>query len=349
MAQPPPAAARFHVIAAPHRTDLFPDTSRRKHRAVAAGLLIAVSLSAGCAAFVPSSLHTASRADKPASSDAPPTDRIAATGQPRGLLTAAPPFAWQTGGRTDAGQPLEIVTIGRGGFRTLLVGSVGGHDPAAVRLTEKVARYLHRNQAILGGIFVRVIRTLNPDGQQRRQYTNADRIYLNSRFPSDGRIPAGQSLPKEVQFLFRQVQDLKPQRILHLRTIPGDQGLIAASPGAAESARDAAQWLGFRLKSLPDAVRDGTLEAWAARRPDCDMITVAIPASTDPGDVWPLYGDAILSLLLDGSADSRRMAREQEHRQARQAQRFRRSRAAGSAAGSFHDDTAFDEVTAPRE
>ena len=40
------------------------------------------------------------------------------------------------------------------------------------------------------------------------------------------------------------------------------------------------------------------------------MITVAIPRSVNDADVWALFGDGLVSLLLDGDSKSRELARK---------------------------------------
>ena len=289
--------------------------------AAAACLLIT-----GCASFRASSLYQTSAVAvvKPAAADTTSragatSPRVASRSERGSLLQAAAPFAWTVAHTLPSGEPLQTATTGRGGFRSLIIGSVGGHDPLAIRLTDDLARSIHSNNFIVGGIETTVLRTLNPDGRRRQRLRNAAGIYLNNQFPDNGRIPnkniLGQ-LPAEIQFLMSWMQEHRPQRVIHIRTIAGDKGLVAASRGAWESATEVANWLEFPLKELPRSVRANTLEYWAANREDCDVIMFGLPRTTDETDVWPLYGDAVVSLLLDGSSTSRELARSQRQRQA---------------------------------
>ncbi len=227
------------------------------------------------------------------------------------------PFSWTTVATTTAGEPLQIASTGAGGFRTMVVGSVGGHDPIAVKLTEDLAHYLHNHRFIMGGADTTVLRTLNPDGLKLRRHRNASGVYLNNLFP---RHPGELSVadlrrrPREVRFLMEYISEHRPQRMIHIRTVRDSSGMLAVSHGAMDSGVEVAEWLGFGLRSLPKGVSRGTLESWAALRGDCDVITVGIPRQTAAGDTWQLYGDAILSLLLDGDSESRHMARELKKR-----------------------------------
>jgi len=277
---------------------------------------------------------------------------VASRGDVPHALAAATPFAWTNAAKVASGEQLQVVSVGKAGFRSLVIGSVGGHDPVAIRLTEDLARYLHSNNVIVGGIESTILRTLNPDGLQRRKHRNAAGIYLNNQFPADGSMPdhhAMTQLPKEVQFLMEYIEDYQPQRIIHIRSVKGDEGMVAASRGATNSAREVSDWLGFNLQKLPESVRATTLESWATQRDNCDVVTFGIPRSSDEADVWPLFGDAIVSLLLDGNTESRQLARKQKQRRAsRQHQQGRRQNRSTSA-DMFNEDTAQGRTTTPFE
>lgn len=226
-------------------------------------------------------------------------------------------LAWSTVAASGSGEPLQTISIGSGGFRSLVVGSVGGHDKVAVKLTEELARYVHRNHRIMGGVNVTVLRTLNPDGMKHGRQENSSGVYLNRRFPKNRPVPSPAELsrlPKEIRFLMGLVSDQRPQRIIHIRSVRGSRGMLAASHGAMDTGREVAEWLDFTVRKLPQDVRDGTLEAWAADRGDCDVIMIGVPRRTEADDVWAFYGDAVLSLLLDGDSESRRIAREEQKR-----------------------------------
>ena len=284
-----------------------------------AATVICLSLS-GCASLSPPSadsfLASGHLPGSPRHShyESYPGSRMAARELARGMAPRVP-FAWETAGYTAAGEELQTVVTGNGDFRSVIVGSVGGHDPDAVRLTEQLARYLHDNSLILGGIRTTVIRTLNPDGLWRHSYRNANGVYLNHRFPSDGpSVRADRQSPEEVRFLLRILRDERPHRVIHIRTVRDVRPMIAATGGAMISAGEVSDWFDADLQHLPEASVAGTMETYIAKRHACDMITVGIPRSTPKSDVWILYGDGVLSLLLDGDSESRRMARERNPR-----------------------------------
>lgn len=265
-----------------------------------AGVLIVCCLLSGCATFTDTSLQDPFRS------------AVEPVRQHR-VLTS--PFAWKESGSTSKGEPLQTAAAGTDGFRTLVVGSAGGDDPAALQLTEDLARYVHENQLIMGGFRTTILRTMNPDGLKLGQHENAAGLYLNDHFPKKGQtlsLAELRRLPREVQFVTGHVIEQRPQRIIHIRSIRDARGMVAVSSGAADSGREFAEWLGFETRRLPEDVSSGTLESWAAHRGDCDVITVGIPETTRPQEAWALYGDAVLSLLLDGDSESRRVARERK-------------------------------------
>lgn len=275
-----------------------------------AGVCAACFLLSGCAVFTPHPVDDYSQG----SQRAPLQDPFRARHELTNYNTR---FAWKTAATTAAGEPLQIASSGREGFRTFIVGSVGGHDPVAIQLTEDLARYLHNNQMIMGGIRATVLRTLNPDGLKLRRHENADDLYLNDLFPTNGREPSRSELgrlPVEVRFTMSEIISQRPQRVVHIRTVSNKRGMLAVSHGAMESGREVAQWLDFQVRNLPADVARGTMESWASSRGDCDVICVGIPEQTKSEEVWALYGDAVLSLLMDGSSESRQVAREKQQR-----------------------------------
>ena len=229
-----------------------------------------------------------------------------------GVLVAPPqPFAWEPNGASSGGRAFLTFSPGDDGYRSLVVGSVGGNDPVAVELVEQLARRLHDDSLILGGFDCTIIRTLNPDGEANKKFLNQKSQYINEFFPQTG----GKSVvdqPAEVAFLLKQLRDHQPQRVVHVRTIKGAVGVIAASESCQTAAKEAADWLGFKLVKLPENAKSpGSMERFISTSGSSDMITFAIPESTDRGELWGRYGDTLLNLLLGDDAATRELARQQ--------------------------------------
>jgi len=225
-------------------------------------------------------------------------------------IDAPKPFAWTTIGKTSGDRSFQTVTIGDDGYRTLVIGSVAGNDPLALELVEQLARHLHNSKTILGGFQSIVLRTLNPDGEALHKVLNAKGQYINHGFPKDNGIADGNQ-PVEVTFLLHQIATLQPQRVIHVRTIEGNTGLVAASSGCLPTANEARDWLGFRVISLPGKAVSGSLERHLASAGRCEVMTFAIPATAKKSELWDRYGDALQNLLLGEDAKARELAGQQ--------------------------------------
>ena len=226
-------------------------------------------------------------------------------------ISAPKPFAWKSEGRTAGGRSFQIVSVGDDGYRTLVAGSVGGNDPVALELVDQLARRLHRDSVILGGVTCTIVRSLNPDGEVNQSFLNDKGQYINYGFPKNGTASPNQ--PAEVTWILKTLQDLQPQRIVHIRTVEGADGVIASSASCRSVAKEAADWLRFRLIMLPESARDaGSLERYVSTTGNSEIITVGIPDKTPRAEVWDRYGDAILNLLIGDDAATRELARKQQ-------------------------------------
>jgi len=232
--------------------------------------------------------------------------------KPKGVLVNPPkPFGWERDGKSTGGRPFLTVSAGHDGYRTLVVGSVGGNDPAALELVEMLARRLHNDSVILGGFECTVLRTLNPDGEANHKYLNQNGQYVNDFFPKSGeKSPADQ--PAEVAYLLKQLKERQPQRVVHVRTVKGANGLIASSESCLPAAKEAAEWVKFRLVRLPENGRSSsTMERYISTTGSSDMLTFAFPETTPRTELWDRYGDTLLNLLLGEDNATRELARKQ--------------------------------------
>ncbi|MEY3458896.1 MAG: hypothetical protein RL215_2053 [Planctomycetota bacterium] len=221
-------------------------------------------------------------------------------------------FVWLRSGKSAGGRPFEIARSGTQGFRTLFVGSALGNDPAALQLIDKLAKHLHEHALILGGFETAVIRTLNPDGALSGQSVNALGRYVNGRFPPSPATAPAASTP-EVGFLLESVRSFKPQRVIHIRTIAEQSGVIAASENAAETAQAVAAALKFSRLVYPEQARAGSLERCLSSEARFEVITLAIPSSdVSETDLWERYGDTLLNLIQPQSLPEREASREQQ-------------------------------------
>lgn len=249
--------------------------------------------------------------DSPKMDTSPSKPPAVVSAVPKGILVTPPkPFSWQQMAVSTGNRPFLTATIGEDGYRTLVVGSIGGNDPIALELVDQLTRHLHEDSVIIGGFESTVIRTLNPDGEANRKFLNQKDQYINHGFPRTGETAAADQ-PVEVSFLLERLQQLQPQRVLHIRTVQGETGLIASSASCQTVAKEAADWLKFKLVNLPDKAVAGSMERYLAAKGSCDMITLAIPENSKTDALWNLYGDTLLNLLLGDDFATREVARKQ--------------------------------------
>ncbi len=224
-------------------------------------------------------------------------------------IDAPKPFGWAQVGKTTGNRSFQTVSVGDEGYRTLVVGSVAGNDPLAIELIEQMARHLHEGKTIFGGFQATILRTLNPDGEALRKVFNEKGQYINHGFPKDdGVVDADQ--PTEVSFLLEQIRTLKPQRVIHVRSVEGNNGVIATTIASQAAANAAADWLDFRVIKLPDVAVSGSLERHLASSGSCEVLTFALPSTTKKKELWNRYGDALQNLLLGDDAAAREVARQ---------------------------------------
>lgn len=240
-----------------------------------------------------------------------PGPRIASSAAGKGIVSAPKPFAWEVLGKSTGGHNIEGVRVGSGGYRVLIIGSLSGNDPDAIDLTEALARHIHENSIILGGIQATIVRTGNPDAERNGQLATAPAARLNRLFPGSDLKVADARQKAEIGLLLDLIEEERPQRIIHIRSYPGVSGIIAATSGTAGAAKDVSEWHDLKFIELPGPSRDGTLERYIATQQSCDIVTFAFPSeSDDDAPVWQTYGDTLLNLLLDEDFESRKLARE---------------------------------------
>ncbi|MCA9011896.1 MAG: hypothetical protein KDB01_19225, partial [Planctomycetaceae bacterium] len=224
-------------------------------------------------------------------------------------IDAPKPFAWTAIGKTSGNRSFQTVTIGDEGYRAFVIGSVAGNDVLAVDLVDQLAQHLHGGKTILGGFHTTLIRTLNPDGEALDRILNEKGQYINHGFPKDNGVADGNQ-PAEVSFLLERIETLKPQRLIHVRTIESESGVIAASSACLPTAQVIADWLGFRVIHLPERAVSGSLERYLASSERCEVMTFAIPSTAKKNELWDRYGDALQNLLMGEDQVSRELARQ---------------------------------------
>ncbi|MFN9718787.1 MAG: hypothetical protein ACK58L_08850 [Planctomycetota bacterium] len=254
--------------------------------------------------------HDSGVGGKPSGDTAARVSKTANSGSAGMVVKAPDSFSWKPVGNSSGNRPFQVAHIGEEGYRTLVLGSVGGKDPLSIELVDCLARHLHQNSIILGGFECTIVRTMNPDGDANGKLRNQKGEYVNSGFPKT-LAEASKVSMAEPKFVLEQIERLKPQRIVHIRTVSSGVGVVATGFSSQTAAREAAEWMKFKMVMLPDKSAPGQLERYVSTSGVADMITIGIPESTPKEELWNLYGDIILNLLLAEDFATREIARKQ--------------------------------------
>lgn len=205
-------------------------------------------------------------------------------------------MTWESTGKTAGGRSFQIVTTGDEGFHTLIVGSAVGNDPVAIELVDQLARHLHENSLILGGFQTTILRTLNPDGEAILKSVNGHGNYVNRGFPTIALATSKTSTPESV-FLLKLITDLKPSRVVHLRTVPGTTGAVGASRNCERLSEQIAESRKLKQFTFPENINEGTLEFYLSSFTKTEIMTLAIPAEITSDVAWDLYQDTLLNMI----------------------------------------------------
>ena len=235
------------------------------------------------------------------------TQRLATRKEVRGIVFAPKPFRWDLAGQSAGNRDLQKITAGSGDYRILVIGSLAGHDPSAIELTETLAREIHDNSIVLGGIEVTVIRNANPDGELSYSSNNDDGVRVSRQF-ADNAV----NTSREAKLIQRMLKQKTFHRIIHVRGHSNPDGVIAANTSAKMAAREVSSWLGMEFVSLPGRSKEGTLERWICESHDADIVTFAIPRNADEESLWEVYGDSLMNLLLEEDFETRELTRKRQ-------------------------------------
>ncbi|MEI7699265.1 MAG: hypothetical protein WCK86_05685 [Planctomycetia bacterium] len=214
-------------------------------------------------------------------------------------------MTWESTGKTAGGRNFQIVTTGDEGFHTLIVGSAVGNDPVAIQLADRLARHLHENSLIFGGFQTTILRTLNPDGEAILKSVNGHGNYVNRGFPTIASATSTTSTPESV-FLLKLITDLKPSRVVHLRTVPGTAGAVGASRNCEGLSEQIAESQKLRQFTFPENINEGTLEFYLSSFTKTEVMTLAIPAEITSDVAWDLYQDTLLNMIQPNPVKTQR-------------------------------------------
>jgi hypothetical protein len=212
-------------------------------------------------------------------------------------------FRWERFGRSTQGRPIETLQIGKGPFRTLVLGSLHGSETMAVEIAEQLARHLGKTSDHWHEVNVLIVKTPNPDGFAKRNSLNARKVDLNRNFPTptdrqSKREPrAGASAFSEVET--RVLRDIlrtyRPHRVVHVKSTLNPDGWALCSRRADAMSALFCEFRDLHVGRLEDHLVAGSVESYAIGMLGLETVTLAVPNSPDMATIWRDYRNVLLA------------------------------------------------------
>lgn len=208
------------------------------------------------------------------------------------------PKLWKPLARSRGNRPIYGMKTGKGQFRVLILGSLKGQDPAALALVDQLAIRMTNNSDIIGGFESTVIRSLNPDGIALKRGTNEARVDIAKAFPRAGVSPRRNREP-EIRFLQNFIRDEQPDRVVHITSGAVQKPLVLYNDRSEEIAFELSDWIDATPKTASRFAPKGSIEHYLGE--SAEVLTLVLPRTSKPKDVWKKYGDSLFATLALGT------------------------------------------------
>ena len=197
-------------------------------------------------------------------------------------------------------RPIELITIGTGEEKVLIIATIHGNEDAGTPLVYRLIDKLRDRPSVLAGRTVLIVPVANPDGRALRTRFNASGIDLNRNFPASNRInnevhgQQGLTEP-ESAILYDLVLTYRPARIVSIH-----QPLYCLDydgPGE-DIARHMGQYCSLPVKKLGS--RPGSMGSFAGVEQNIPIITMELAKEDNElttAQLWTQYGRALLAVI----------------------------------------------------
>jgi len=217
---------------------------------------------------------------------------------------------WLEIGTSRKGRPITAFITRRRSQRTLLIlGGMHGDEPKSVSLALQFIDHLAslpKNEDTVRWI---VVPTVNPDGYERRNRRNANRVDINRNFPTanwqrgrrhsrmfGGDKPASEP---ETRAIVALVWRYTPGAIVTIHSISQDRYCNNYDGPARPYATRMARRNGYPVTSTIGYPTPGSFGTWAGIEQGIPTITLELPSHHSAKQCWIDNQAAILSLALD--------------------------------------------------
>jgi hypothetical protein len=209
---------------------------------------------------------------------------------------------WDQSRRSTQGRPVETMQIGRGEFRTLVLGSLHGGESMAVAIADRLALHLGKQSDHWHEVNVLVVKTPNPDGYATGSNANARGVDLNRNFPqAAGRQPQDNAVETaawsevESRIVRQLIESYRPHRIVHVKSTRNQTGWVLCNRPAAAAAAYLKQFSHLHVGRLEDHALPGSLERYASDALGIETLTFALPQPADERHTWADYQAPLLA------------------------------------------------------
>ncbi len=197
-------------------------------------------------------------------------------------------------------RPIELITIGTGEEKVMIIATIHGNEDAGTPLVYKLLDKLRARPDFLAGRTVLIVPLANPDGYALRTRFNASGIDLNRNFPASNRInnevhgQQGLTEP-ESRILYDLVLAYQPMRIVSIH-----QPLYCLDydgPGE-DIARHMGRYCSLPVKKLGS--RPGSMGSFVGIEQNIPIITMELAkedSALTAAQLWDTYGRALLAAI----------------------------------------------------
>lgn len=275
----------------------------RRMRRLRFGLVMALSLLVGCFPTYSEKRRAAALANVGA---APSVESAKGVDLP-----------WRVIGHSVKGRPIRAATIGSGPRRVLWIGGIHGDEREGRVATRELPAAFLASPGAKERVSLTILEDVNPDGSAANTRGNANGVDLNRNYPSKnfqaerryGMKPLSQP---EARALHDFVQKMQFDLVIVAHSWHGDHFINFDGParGAAELF---AKHSGYRVRDSGDMnPTPGSLGSWVGRTLGKGILTLEYLRGREPWAAWEETKGGILAAILDGVADARAPAAEDE-------------------------------------
>jgi len=197
-------------------------------------------------------------------------------------------------------RPIELITIGTGAEKVLIIATIHGNEDAGTPLVYRLLDKLRARPSLLAGHTVLIVPLANPDGYALRTRANASGIDLNRNFPAanriDNEVHGEQGLTEpESTILHDLILTYRPIRIV---TIHQPLYCLDYDGPGADIARHMGRYCSLPVKKLGS--RPGSLGSFAGVEQNIPIITMELAkedSNLTVAQLWAQYGRALLAAI----------------------------------------------------